>query len=774
MTRSARIQGRASRRLAPETPLSAAADGLLVVLLLCALAHFCLTTYLKPFYLSAGISYVPAGAILPLPMLPALGICLGAGVASTVVWSLPRYRWLTAALLLLAGGALLFPYRTLLLQGALALWETLSILFTDNTGFPGYFLLENSLSLSLKEQAIQILLAGAAVLYALLLGWAVIRIRSFWLTFALTLPWLMPAFLAEIVIDWPALTTVCACWASMLLSGLSARSNPAGGARVTLLALPACLAVIICVSLVFPREGYVQPAWAINARDELLALNWFPSEDDPGNLPSVLPSGDPIPNTSPLPDTRMDFSTAGPRSYTGRAVLQVESSHAGPMYLRGESYAHYTSSAWERLDEAELALASGISSLLGFWSFGEPVSLETVTVTRMDEPGCLLYAPYQPVGLNISTQGVNTYQDSALLSAQPLEQYTLSYLPVEWGLTQPMSYSAQVSSDYAQLVRETYLEVPDDTAQMLSAWLNLAQIELEAEGIAPAGSAVGDYAQELNTAAQVAQLLAWAADYDLSTPVTPEGEDFAVYFLENSHRGYCVHFATAATLLLRLQGIPARYVSGYALTIPEEGTTQVLDSNAHAWVEIYLDGYGWYPVEVTPSSPAAEDPEPEATPSSTPAPSLSPSEQPEAPPVPTPVPTPNSTSGEQAQGSPLSLQWLWLVPALAVLSAPYLFLRLRRRKWDRLLQDPDHNAAVIDAYGWFQQLERWGGKASPRTEELVRKARFSQHTLTAAERDEVVADLRGEILRVGNRLASWRRWLFHILFPSAFGSFFHP
>ena len=100
-------------------------------------------------------------------------------------------------------GALLFPYRTLLLQGALALWETLSILFTDNTGFPGYFLLENPLSLSLKEQAIQILLAGAAVLYALLLGWAVIRIRSFWLTFALTLPWLMPAFLAEIAMDWP-------------------------------------------------------------------------------------------------------------------------------------------------------------------------------------------------------------------------------------------------------------------------------------------------------------------------------------------------------------------------------------------------------------------------------------------------------------------------------------------------------------------------------------------------------------------------------------------
>lgn len=766
MTRSARIQGRASRRLAPETPLSAAVDGLLVVLLLCALAHFCLTTYLEPFYLSAGISYVPAGAILPLPMLPALGICLGAGVASTVVWSLPRYRWLTAALLLLAGGALLFPYRTLLLQGALALWETLSILFTDNTGFPGYFLLENPLSLSLKEQAIQILLAGAAVLHALLLGWAVIRIRSFWLTFALTLPWLMPAFLAEIIMDWPALTTVCACWASMLLSGLSARSNPAGGARVTLLALPACLAVIICVSLVFPREGYVQPAWAINARDELLALNWFPSEDDPGNLPSVLPSGDPIPNTSPLPDARMDFSTAGPRSYTGRAVLQVESSHAGPMYLRGESYAHYTSSAWERLDEAELALASGISSLLGFWSFGEPVSLETVTVTRMDEPGCLLYAPYQPVGLNISTQGVNTYQDSALLSAQPLEQYTLSYLPVEWGLTQPMSYSAQVSSDYAQLVRETYLEVPDDTAQMLSAWLNLAQIELEAEGVAPAGSAVGDYAQELNTAAQVAQLLARAADYDLSTPVTPEGEDFAVYFLENSHRGYCVHFATAATLLLRLQGIPARYVSGYALTIPEKGTTQVLDSNAHAWVEIYLDGYGWHPVEVTPayagaqpgqSGAPAETAQPTPTPSAAPAPSRGPNAA-----VPTPTPTPQA---QAAQSAPFDLRLLLFPAGMGLLLALFaLRRRLALRRRERRFRQADANRAVIEAYLYLRRLERWSGVMPETAEALAKKAAFSQHAMTQPEREAVVSAARACAARVDAALPRWRRLLFRYWF----------
>ena len=63
-----------------------------------------------------------------------------------------------------------------------------------------------------------------------------------------------------------------------------------------------------------------------------------------------------------------------------------------------------------------------------------------------------------------------------------------------------------------------------------------------------------------------------------------------------------MHFASAAVLLLRQLGIPARYVSGFTAELSADETVNVPDSAAHAWVEIYLDGFGWYPVEVTPVS----------------------------------------------------------------------------------------------------------------------------------------------------------------------------
>ena len=61
-----------------------------------------------------------------------------------------------------------------------------------------------------------------------------------------------------------------------------------------------------------------------------------------------------------------------------------------------------------------------------------------------------------------------------------------------------------------------------------------------------------------------------------------------------------MHFASAGTLLLRALGVPARYVSGYIADVTAGETVDVPDQNAHAWVEIYLRGYGWYPVEMTP------------------------------------------------------------------------------------------------------------------------------------------------------------------------------
>ncbi len=121
--------------------------------------------------------------------------------------------------------------------------------------------------------------------------------------------------------------------------------------------------------------------------------------------------------------------------------------------------------------------------------------------------------------------------------------------------------------------------------------------------------------------------------YSMSPGATPRRKDFVSYFLFENKKGYCAHFASAATLLFRTMDIPARYVEGYAIDysrvldgnlvegesygdwirgnapIGETAVVEatVTDAMAHAWVEVWFEDRGWVPVEVTPSSMSLDE-----------------------------------------------------------------------------------------------------------------------------------------------------------------------
>ena len=121
--------------------------------------------------------------------------------------------------------------------------------------------------------------------------------------------------------------------------------------------------------------------------------------------------------------------------------------------------------------------------------------------------------------------------------------------------------------------------------------------------------------------------------YTVRPGKTPKKKDFVNYFLLENKKGYCSYFASAAVLIFRYMGIPARYVEGYAIDYDqilsgelvdgadyadyydgysEIGETayvkvDVTDADAHAWVEVYDPVIGWDPVDVTPSSSDDED-----------------------------------------------------------------------------------------------------------------------------------------------------------------------
>jgi transglutaminase-like putative cysteine protease len=102
-----------------------------------------------------------------------------------------------------------------------------------------------------------------------------------------------------------------------------------------------------------------------------------------------------------------------------------------------------------------------------------------------------------------------------------------------------------------------------------------------------------------------------SGDFTYSTTVT-SGHDslelvdwLAAPSSENYRTGYCEQFAAAMAVLGRSIGIPSRVVWGFTPGDPVEqadGTQAIVvrDNNAHAWVEMWMDGFGWVSFDPTP------------------------------------------------------------------------------------------------------------------------------------------------------------------------------
>jgi len=99
--------------------------------------------------------------------------------------------------------------------------------------------------------------------------------------------------------------------------------------------------------------------------------------------------------------------------------------------------------------------------------------------------------------------------------------------------------------------------------------------------------------------------------YSLLVADLPESTDFVQNFLETK-TGYCTYFASAMTVMARINGIPARYVEGFSSQVPT-GTRFAIEhtvtgKNGHAWCEVYVDGIGWIPMDATPGYASSNEP----------------------------------------------------------------------------------------------------------------------------------------------------------------------
>ncbi|MBQ8195546.1 MAG: hypothetical protein IJZ47_09270 [Oscillospiraceae bacterium] len=162
-----------------------------------------------------------------------------------------------------------------------------------------------------------------------------------------------------------------------------------------------------------------------------------------------------------------------------------------------------------------------------------------------------------------------------------------------------------VLAEYNKYVREHYTSVPDDLRPKLEEFLISSGIlrQTSDDGYVPVTPLTQEewmsQYSDFITAQAICDHLTENYTYSLSGE--NRGEDMIMQFLTETKRGHCSLYASAMTLLLRTEGIPARYCTGFSI-YPDSvsGKTTVLrEKNLHAWVEVYIDDLGWVTFDPT-------------------------------------------------------------------------------------------------------------------------------------------------------------------------------
>lgn len=503
----------------------------------------------------------------------------------------------------------------------------------------------------------------------------------------------------------------------LMTQGARQKSADRGNQLTALMLLPTVLVLLLLFRMV-PRDA--PSRWSIADLPEKI-LSHF--------------SEAPVPELgTPAPPPKVDLSALEQGQQEQTPIMDVTADFTGALYLRSQDYDKYTGTGWH-------CTPNRTEELYGFApEFHEKDGTVEIKVRH---PQDFYYLPAITQDVQLITAG-----QASNPTGETTYRFDHCSLRKDWkrDWVEPLASS----------VNPRYEALPDDTLQGAWAYLN-AREETQTATL-----------QQLSTpekAEQIGQLLSVHVPYDLNTPNMPVGEtDLALWFLNEADTGYCVHYATAAVVLLRACGIPARYVEGYAITVEKGKTVTVRELHAHAWAEYYVNGVGWLVLDATPGGSTVPD-EPVTT------------EPTQTQPVTTTAPIEPSSPSTGPDGieqtpskpakalptwvKPLLLSLVWVCAALVLLWGQY---RLRRAQFRRAIRrgNPNHRALVI--HRRLCRLSKWTKTpVPPELTSLAQKARFSDHTLTQSELSQLQGHLKltesaVSLLPLPKRLTA--KWLF--------------
>ena len=272
-----------------------------------------------------------------------------------------------------------------------------------------------------------------------------------------------------------------------------------------------------------------------------------------------------------------ELTIVGPTRLSPEVRYTIESPVATNWHAN--AYDTYTGDGWVR---------SGEQSALDGPLDGPPGETTTVTVSIEPESETrALPSPWQAVDVSGSGSGTAQVDERETIrlgaSVFPgdrtnVESRVLDAEPAEL---------RNASEEYDRAVTDRYTQLPESTPDRVGE--RTAEIVDEADADNPYDQAV-----------VIERYLRTEYDYSL-TVERPDG-DVADAFLFEMDAGYCTYFATTMVAMLRSQGVPAQFVTGYTTgEAVSEDRYVVRGQNAHAWVKVYFPEHGWVEFDPTPS-----------------------------------------------------------------------------------------------------------------------------------------------------------------------------
>lgn len=405
---------------------------------------------------------------------------------------------------------------------------------------------------------------------------SLIRYKRILIPSLLSMVLIVPCFI--LVNTLPSLVCLFIAIASLIalyISKNTRKFRPSQGGVIAAISFGTMLVVMAILLAFNPIEKYERFDWQENLLQSI--ENSFNIDD--GRKTSTEKNLNEIKGSL---EEKENLSDISPLTQTHTPVMTVTSAVGGNIYLKGTAYADYRDNIWSIISDNDAARYPQ-----DFVPFTATIGNNALTDTRvhMLNESKIAYVPYF---LESLPDNLNLVADVCVKNDTDKNEFNYSHYPFYAENTYRYNNSAE-AEDYKAFVYDTYLEIP-----------RKAQIELrriaDQEGFLDSELTVSEKIE------MVKNYISNSKTYSLKTPKMPSGKDFATWFLNESDTGYCVHFATAGTLMLRALGIPARYVTGYYATAYANQTVTVTTDNAHAWVEYYSDTAGWIPLECTPSS----------------------------------------------------------------------------------------------------------------------------------------------------------------------------